>query len=71
MSEISSENNFSKYGIYAITDSLELTLPNTEIRIEKIGEKAFSYARKNSDDEISEKIIPSNSNEIKVELIKI
>ena len=71
MSEISSENNFSKYGIYTITDSLELTLPNTEIRIEKIGEKAFSYTRKNSDDEISEKIIPSNSNEIKVELTPI
>ncbi len=71
MSDNSEDKNFSKYGIYTITDSLELILPNTEIRIEKIGEKAFSYTRKNSDDEISEKIIPSKSNEIKVELSPI
>ena len=65
------DNNFSKYGVYTITDSLELTLPNTKIRIERIGEKAFSYTRKNSEDEISEKIIPSKSNEIKLELAPI
>ena len=48
---------------YSITDSLELTLPNTEIQIERIGEKVFSYSRKNSEDEIAEKLISSKSNE--------
>lgn len=62
---------FSNYGIYTITNSLELTLPDTKIRIERIGENAFSYSRKNSKDEISEKIIPSKSNEIKIELAPI
>ncbi|MDH3678255.1 MAG: DUF432 domain-containing protein, partial [Nitrosopumilus sp.] len=62
---------FSKYGIYTVTDFIELTLPNTKIRIERIGDKAFSYTRKNSEDVISEKIIPSKSNEIEVELAPI
>ena len=71
MSAASLENDFSNYGIYTVNDLLELTLPDTEIRIERIGEKAFSYSRKNSDDEITEKIIPSKSNEIKIELAPI
>jgi len=71
MSDISLEQNFSKYGIYTVTDFLELNLPSTKIRIERIAENAFSYTRKNSEDEISEKIIPSKSNEIKVELAPI
>jgi hypothetical protein len=66
-----SENNFSNYGIYTISDSLELILPNTKIKIEQISDKAFSYIRKDSEDNISEKIIPSKSNEIKVELAPI
>ena len=56
-------DTFSKYGAYTITNSFELTLPNTEIRIKRIGENVFSYIRKNSKDEITEKIIPSKSNE--------
>jgi len=71
MDEDYSENNFSNYGIYTISDSLELILPNTKIKIEKIGDKAFSYIRKDSEDDISEKIIPSKSNEIKIELAPI
>ncbi|MDH3618453.1 MAG: DUF432 domain-containing protein [Nitrosopumilus sp.] len=71
MSDLQTDNTFSNYGIYTIKDSLEFTLPNTKIRIERIGEKAFSYTRTNSEDEISEKIIPSKSNEIKIELAPI
>lgn len=71
MSDTPLENDFSKYGLYTITNSLELTLPDTKIRIEKIADKAFSYTRKNSEDEISEKIIPSESDELKVELTPI
>jgi hypothetical protein len=71
MSDVPLKNSFSKYGLYTITDSLELVLPDTKIRIEKIGDKAFSYTRKNSEDEISEKIIPSKSDDIKIELAPI
>ena len=35
------ENSFSNYGIYDVNDSLEISLPNTEIKIERIGENAF------------------------------
>ena len=69
--EENTEVNFSKYGVYTITDSLQLLLPRTEIRIERIADNAFSYMRKNSEDEISEKIIPAKSNEIKIELAPI
>ena len=71
MNDTPLENRFSKYGIYTITDSLELILPNVQINIDRIGDKAFSYTRKNSEENISEKIIPSISNEIKVELAPI
>ena len=70
MDEIS-ENNFSKYGLYTITDSLELTLPQTEIRVERIANNAFSFIRKNFEGEISEKVIPTKSNELKIELAPI
>lgn len=52
------KNDFSNYGIYTISNSLELILPNTKIKIELISDNAFSYIRKDSEDNISEKIIP-------------
>ena len=38
-----SENIFSNYGIYDLSDNLELFLPNTSIRFQKISDNAFSY----------------------------
>ena len=56
MSSEPAEVNFSNYGIYEVVDNLDLFLPNSTIRIEKIGENAFSYFRKDSEGKVSEKI---------------
>ena len=65
------ENNFSNYGVYDVDDALELTLPDTEIKIERVGTNAFSYFRKNSDGEIIEKMIPVKSEKIQIELAPV
>jgi len=66
-----SENVFSNYGIYDLSDNLELSLPNTSIRFQKISDNAFSYFRENSEGKITEKIIPINADDIKIELAPI
>ncbi len=71
MSNETSESTFSNYGIYDVTENLELSLPNTSIKIERVGENAFSYYRKDSEGNISEKMIPTKSNEIQIELAPI
>lgn len=65
------ENNFSNYGVYDVDNTLELILPDTEIKIERVGANAFSYFRKNSDGKIVEKMIPIKSEKIKIELAPI
>jgi small-conductance mechanosensitive channel len=42
MSATSSENNFSNYGVYTVTDLLELKLPDTEIRVEELGDSSVN-----------------------------
>jgi hypothetical protein len=71
MSENDTESRYSKYGEYEITDNLELILPDTIIKIERVGEHAFSYFRRDSEGKIIEKMIPVKSNELKVELAPI
>ncbi|MGY5143614.1 MAG: DUF432 domain-containing protein [Candidatus Nitrosopumilus sp. bin_32a] len=71
MSEETTEDTFSKYGFYDISESLELNLPNTEIRIKKISENVFSYSRINSDGDSVEKIIPTKSSKFQIELCPI
>ena len=71
MSEETVENTFSNYGLYDIDDSLELHLPDTEIRIKKISENVFSYSRQNSDGDLIEKIIPIKSSNLQIELCPI
>ncbi len=66
-----SESVYSNYGVYEVNENLQLSLPNTEIKIDKIGENAFSYFRKDSEDKIIEKMIPVKSDEIKLELAPI
>jgi len=65
------ETSFSNYGVYDVNDLLELSLPNTEIKIQRIAENAFSYYRKNSEGKIIEKMIPSKSNDLKIEIAPI
>lgn len=65
------ENSFSNYGTYDVNDSLEISFPNTEIKIDRIGEKAFSYFRKDSEGNVVEKMVPAKSNDIKIEVAPI
>ncbi|MBL7017429.1 MAG: DUF432 domain-containing protein [Nitrosopumilus sp.] len=71
MSEETTGKTFSNYGLYDINESLELDLPNTEIRIKKISENVFSYSRQNFDDDLIEKIIPIQSSKLQIELCPI
>ncbi len=71
MSNDTVESNFSNYGVYQINENLELFLPNTIIKIEKIGDGAFSYFRRDSEGIIVEKIIPKKLNNIRIELAPI
>jgi len=66
-----SKNTFSNYGVYDLVDDLELSLPNTLIKFQRISDNAFSYFRENSEGKIIEKIIPVKSNDIKIELAPI
>ena len=66
-----SETTFSNYGIYDLGDNLELSLPNTLIKFQRISDDAFSYFRENSEGKIIEKIIPIKSNDVKIELVPI
>lgn len=67
----SQANDFSKYGIYTIIDSQELVFPNTQIKFEKVSQKAFSYARMDSEGKILEKMIPTESDQIVIEVCPI
>ena len=58
MSNDALEPDFSNYGTYEISENLEFFLPDTVIKIEKIGDSAFSYFRRNSEGGVVEKIIP-------------
>ena len=62
---------FSNFGEYIIDENLELKYPKTEIKIEKISENQFSYYRKNSQNEITNKIIPRTGQELKIEIAPI
>lgn len=70
MSE-NTESNFSKYGIYEISDNLELYLPNSEVKLSRISPNVFSYVRKDSEDNLVEKIIPTKSSNLSIELSPI
>ena len=71
MSDETSKPTFSNYGVYEANDHLELSFPNTVIKIEKIGESAFSYFRQDSEGQIVEKMIPAKSDTIKIEAAPI
>ena len=66
-----SEISFSNFGVYDLDDQMELTLPNTMIKFNRISENAFSYYRENSEGKIVEKIIPVKSSDVKIELAPI
>lgn len=69
--QVSETENFPKYGIYKITDSLEINILNVEIKIKRVSENVFSYVRKDTEDNVSETMIPTKFNEIAIELSPI
>ncbi len=71
MNEDLAGTDYSKYGKYTVDDSLELSLPGTTIKFEKISENAFSYFREDSEGKITEKMIPVHSDELKIEMAPI
>lgn len=62
---------FSNFGEYSIVEKLELKLPKTEITFERKSENQFSYYRKNSQGQITNKIIPRTGKDLKIELAPI
>lgn len=66
-----SVKQYSKYGFYEIDEKLELFFPSVEVRISKDDEGNFSYLRKDSEGNMTEKIIPSISKKIKIEVAPI
>ena len=71
MSDKNSKPVLSNYGLYTINENLEFTFPNVEIKIEKMGEHVFSYIRKDAEDNIVKKIIPTPSSDLTLELCPI
>ena len=62
---------YSNYGLYSVDDSLELSFPDTTVKIKKIGDNVFSYDKIDSEDNIIEKIIPASSPSLKIEVAPI
>lgn len=62
---------FSKYGVYDIVDDLELFLPNIHIKFHRVDKNTFFYSKKDSEGNISEKMIPTKSNQLQIELAPI
>ncbi len=69
--EENSDNDFSGYGEFDISEKLDLRLPKTEIKIEKKLDNRFSYYRKNSENQEIRKSIPKSSGNVKIELCPI
>ena len=71
MSDNTSESTFSNFGIYEISDNLELHLPNSEVKFSRISPNVFSYVRKDAADNLVEKIIPTKSSDLTIEISPI
>jgi len=64
------QQEYSNYGEYSVSDKLELSLPKTQIIIEK-KENRFSYYRKNSEGQEITKSIPSKKEKVRIEIAPI
>lgn len=62
---------FTPFGIYKITENKEFSLPNIEIKFLKTSEKVFLYQRHDAEDNIIEKIIPTVSGGLDIEICPI
>ncbi|MCV0392405.1 MAG: DUF432 domain-containing protein [Nitrosopumilus sp.] len=71
MAENYSESKFDDYGIYVIDQNKEFLFPNVEIKIEKISPNVFSYNRKDSENNLVEKMIPTKEEQLILEFTPI
>ena len=72
MSNVEKElKTYAKYGVYETVDKLDLFFPSVEVKINRRDEKSFSYLRKDSEGNITEKIIPSTSKKLTIEISPI
>lgn len=64
-------SKYSTYGKYSVENSLTLSYPLTEVKIEKTDSMNFSYYRKNSEGQITEKIISRPSGKLTLEICPV
>ena len=69
--EKESENKFAKYGVYSISDSLELSFPGVDIKFQKVSPDVFSYMRRDNENNTFEKMIPLISSKLTIEIAPI
>ncbi|QLH05061.1 hypothetical protein C5F49_06820 [Nitrosopumilus oxyclinae] len=68
---MSKEENFSGYGMYDVSDKLDLVLPKTEIHITRKLDGRLSYYRKNSTSQEIRKSIQQSNKDTKIELCPV
>ncbi|MGY5147288.1 MAG: DUF432 domain-containing protein [Candidatus Nitrosopumilus sp. bin_7KS] len=68
---MSTKENFSGYGMYDISDKLDLLLPKTEIHITRKLDGRLSYYRKNSTNQEIRKSIQQSNKDTKIELCPV
>jgi hypothetical protein len=64
-------NEYSSYGLYEIEEEKILFFASVEIRIKRESENVFLYLRKDSEGNITEKVIPVKGNKMKIEVVPI
>ena len=65
------ETHFAKFGVYSISDSLDLSFPGVDIKFQKVSSDVFSYMRRDDDNNTFEKMIPLISSELTIEIAPI
>ncbi len=71
MESEAAHNEYSSYGLYEIEEEKVLFFASVEIRIKRESENVFLYLRKDSEGNITEKVIPVKGNKMKIEVVPI
>lgn len=71
MESEAAHNEYSSYGLYEIEEEKILFFASVEIRIKRESENVFLYLRKDSEGNITEKVIPVKGNKMKIEVVPI
>ena len=63
--------HFAKFGVYSISDFLDLSFPGMDIKFQKVSPEVFSYMRRDDDNNTFEKMIPLISSKLTIEVAPI